>query len=665
MSLDGSVVDERAKHRYYAGKSIGKMFMSYRTKLTFLITGLLLLTTVLLSGMLALEMRLTLVQEAKLSGEMVAKILARSAVHARQIPREVEGVVEDMMLGQARIAAHLVEAAEAAGWPTIKINEKLKEIVGSSSISEFWITDSVGHSYLHSLDGFEFTFEPDPEKQPQAYIFWRLLEGVRSKIIQNAQKREIDDKIFKYVGVPGVDKARIVQVGVDVSFLEGIANRIGLARMVKSLLSEGDINAIWVIGNDQQTIAHASIFGVEHNARPNANEQALIELVAATGKSDGVIDDEHMAVVAPIDDEGVRIGVALIRLPMDRLWQLMRNLMLIAGGIVLGTLVVGISVSVLMARRITEPVLALTEAAMAMEAGSFAFSRLDRAVSQGGELGRLANTFQRMASEIHAREDRLEAEVKVRTAQLVKAHQRIDEELVAAQALQIAMLPTDFLRRPGFEAFGLMSPAREVGGDFYDYLEIDERHFFVAIGDVSGKGVSPAFFMVLARTTLQNMVTSEASPAKLMTELNNRLCANNSQSLFLTLFCGILNIESGKLLYTNCGHPSPFLLTEGRVEPIPRTGDMALGVMEEIEFSEKEITLCRGEAIFLYTDGFSEAFSPTGELFGEDRLAKAITNGERFSSQALAVQAVGMVEHFAAGTEASDDITCLSLRYFG
>jgi sigma-B regulation protein RsbU (phosphoserine phosphatase) len=639
--------------------------MSYRAKLTLLITGLLLLTAVSLSGMLALEMRLTLLQEAKISGEMVAKILARSAAHARQIPREVENVVGEMMVGQARIAAHLVEAAEAAGWSTIKINERLKQIVDTSTISEFWITDSVGHAYINSLTGVDFTFEPDPEKQPQAHVFWRLLEGVTSNIVQKAQKREIDDKIFKYVGVSGIDKIRIVQVGEDVSYLDDIAKRIGLARMVKNLLSEGDINAIWVIGNNRETIAHASIFGAEHNALPTPFELKLIERVAMSGVSEGQLDDRHMAVVAPIDDEGQRIGVALIRLPMDRLFNLMRNLMFITAGIALATLLVGISASILTARRVTEPVLALTDAAMAMEAGTFALESLDKAASEGGELGRLAHIFQRMAGEIRAREERLDAEVKARTAQLVEAHQRIDEELVSAQALQIAMLPTGFLRRPGFEVFGLMSPAKEVGGDFYDYLEIDERHLFIAIGDVSGKGVSPAFFMVLARTTLQNMVMNETSPARLMTELNNRLCANNSQSLFLTLFCGIFDVESGTLHYTNCGHPSPFFLSAGEVKPLPRTGDMALGVMEGIDFSEKEANLAKGEALFLFTDGFSEAFSPSGELFGENRLATAIVNGERISAQALAVQAAGAVDHFAAGTEASDDITCLTLRYFG
>jgi sigma-B regulation protein RsbU (phosphoserine phosphatase) len=645
--------------------------MSYRTRLSLLVTGLLLFAVIAVSGLLAWNTHRAMLAEAHQSGELVAKVLARAAALATEIPREMEKVVGEAMVSKARLTAHLVAEAERAGRTPEEIVGILGDVAERSDIAEFWITDARGRAYLHTVPGVDFTFDPDPAKQPQAHAFWPLIAGTADRVVQEARRREIDDRIFKYAGVGGVDGPRIVQLGVDVGFLDAIAERVGLHQMVRSLLGGGDINAIWVIGSDLKTLAHASIYGIGVPAAPDDDERALLARVLASGKTESDLAVDHLAVVSPVVDAGKTIGAAVVRLPTDRLRMLLAVQTQATLAIVLVVLLLGGAISVAAARRVTVPVTRLTEAALAMENRAFDPGDLAETARRPDEIGRLADVFGRMAQEVLAREEQLDALVKertrqleARTEQLVAAHKRIDEELRVAQALQIAMLPTEFLRHPAYEMFGIMSPAREVGGDFYDYLALDDRRVLIAIGDVSGKGVPPAFFMVLTRTLIQNLATPEGSPADLLRFVNGRLCTSNPQNLFVTVFCAVLDTETGELRYANAGHNPPFRLSaEGEPAVLPSTGDMALGVLEDQDYTEARAVLEPGELLFLYTDGLTEAFSPAGELFGEGRLARAVARGRDLSMQALVVEVIEAVEGFAAGLEQADDATCLALRY--
>lgn len=153
---------------------------------------------------------------------MAAGVVALGAIVTGPAARaaDAEDIVARHMIGEALLAAHLVAIAEQAGMSAEQINAILKDVAAKSAIDEFWITDATGRAYLHSAD-FEFTFSEDPAKQPQASAFWPLLEGKTTVVVQAAQKREVDDRVFKYVGVAGVDKPRIVQVGVSADGLPG------------------------------------------------------------------------------------------------------------------------------------------------------------------------------------------------------------------------------------------------------------------------------------------------------------------------------------------------------------------------------------------------------------------------------------------------------------
>lgn len=151
-----------------------------------------------------------------------AAVIALSALASGGAPRadDAEEIVAQHMVGEALLAAHLVALAEKAGMSPQEINAILKDVAANSGIDEFWITDETGRAYLHNEE-FEFTFSPDPANEPQASAFWPLLSGEKKVVIQEARKREVDDRVFKYVGVAGVDKPRIVQVGVSADHLPG------------------------------------------------------------------------------------------------------------------------------------------------------------------------------------------------------------------------------------------------------------------------------------------------------------------------------------------------------------------------------------------------------------------------------------------------------------
>lgn len=647
--------------------------MSYRTRLTALVAAFLLLTVVGVSVSIAWGARRAMLAEAELDGQLVAKVLARSAALARQIPREVEKVVGDMMAAQGTIAARMVAEAERAGRSADEINAILIDIVARSMISEFWITDENGHAYLRSVPEADFTFDPDPARQPQAHVFWPLLSGGIAKVDQEARKREIDDRAFKYVGVPGVDRSRIVQVGIEAEFLEALADRIGLHRMVEGLLAEGDVNAIWVIGTDLHTLARASVYGSDVNSEPDSLEQDLLRRVLGKGTAASAIDVSHLAVVSPIVDEGRMIGAAVVRLPLDKVQGMLHGQAVITTGIALVTMLVGALAAVWASRRVTVPVMRLTEAALAIEERSFKPGGLAEVARRADEFGHLGKVFERMAEDVLTREEQLDAlvrertrELEAKTGQLVAAHQRIDDELRVAQTLQIAMLPTEFPSHPQYQMFGIMSPAREVGGDFFDYLVLDARRLLVAIGDVSGKGVPAAFFMVLARALLQNAAAAGQPPAAILSHVNDHLGRNNPMSLFVTVFCGILDTGTGEFCYSNGGHNPPLRLTaDGDVETLRPTGDMALGILEGETYNEASLVLGPGDSLLLYTDGLTEVFSPAGDLFGEARLIQALRRTRGLSMQALVVDILQSMETFAAGLEPPDDTTCLALCYRG
>ncbi len=242
----------------------------------------------------------------------------------------------------------------------------------------------------------------------------------------------------------------------------------------------------------------------------------------------------------------------------------------------------------------------------------------------------------------------------------------IQQELEIARKMQLSFLPRDFDVGADLSIHALMVPAKEVGGDFYDFFRIDEHRFAVTVADVSGKGVPAAFFMAVSRTLLRAVAQLADGPAACLARLNDLLASNNQEMMFVTLFYGIIDTRTGSLTYSNAGHNPPYILRrDGRIEALGTTGDMALAVMEMMDYSQAEARLEAGDGLFMFTDGVTEACDPRQQLFGEARLEALLEGCGSESVEAVPNQVLAAIKVYEDGGAQADDITCLFVRYSG
>ena len=245
--------------------------------------------------------------------------------------------------------------------------------------------------------------------------------------------------------------------------------------------------------------------------------------------------------------------------------------------------------------------------------------------------------------------------------------QMIEGELKAAREIQMGIVPTifpPFPNRPEFEIDGILVPAKEVGGDFYDFFFIDNNHLFFAIGDVSGKGVPASLFMAVTITLLRAKAIQGMGTDKVLKMVNENLCRENDAGMFVTVFCGILNTQTGEVEYGNAGHNPPFIIRKkGIVEELSSTGDPFLGALGNASYKKKTTSLERNDAILIYTDGVTEAMDERGNFFMDERLVLALEETIGMTANKTVDLLMSKVHDFTSGAAQSDDITILALRY--
>ena len=250
-----------------------------------------------------------------------------------------------------------------------------------------------------------------------------------------------------------------------------------------------------------------------------------------------------------------------------------------------------------------------------------------------------------------------------------KEEERIAAELNMAASIQAGALPRRFPAFPErneFDIYASMTPAREVGGDFYDFFMIDTEHLGLVIADVSGKGIPAAMFMMRAKGALSDAARSGKSPAEVLTEVNEVLCWNNEADMFVTVWFGVLNLTDGTLTAANAGHEYPVLQQPGeKFEILKDKHDLVMGSMEGIRYHEYQLKLRPGAAVFVYTDGAPEANDTAGRFFGLERLVEALNRESDASPEKLVANADAAVRSFAGAAPQFDDLTMLCVRYYG
>lgn len=244
--------------------------------------------------------------------------------------------------------------------------------------------------------------------------------------------------------------------------------------------------------------------------------------------------------------------------------------------------------------------------------------------------------------------------------------ERIGAELNVATQIQADMLPSifpPFPEKTEFDIYATMDPAKEVGGDFYDFFLVDDNHLGIVMADVSGKGVPAALFMVISKTLIKNACTSLISPAEALAAVNMQLCENNKADMFCTAWLGIMDIATGHIVATNAGHEYPAIRTaDGEFELMKDKHGLPLGAMPGSKYKDYEFDLEKGGYLYLYTDGVPEATSMQNELLGTDRMLVALNSDKDATPEQLLKNVKDAIDGFVLEAPQFDDITMLGLK---
>lgn len=282
-------------------------------------------------------------------------------------------------------------------------------------------------------------------------------------------------------------------------------------------------------------------------------------------------------------------------------------------------------------------------------------------VKTGDELQILADSFNKMAVDMD--------EYIKNLTEVTAEKERIHGELNVARNIQASMLPCifpPFPSRNDLDIYATMNPAKEVGGDFYDFFLIDDDHLALVIADVSGKGVSAALFMVIAKTLIKNQFQNGNPTDKVLETVNNQLCENNSENMFVTAFVAVFNIKTGELTFSNAGHNKPLIYrrNEDKFDWLDMNSAFILAGFENVKYKAEKTYLDKGDMLYLYTDGVTEAMNPNNALFSEDRL-KDVLNKPDYNNLDLKDTLgyiKGQIDVFVDGADQADDITMMIFK---
>ena len=452
------------------------------------------------------------------------------------------------------------------------------------------------------------------------------------------------------------------------------------------LCNTQDATFVYVIEPDRTDYGHITfLFSTIHAGSPytyyefvyvrettNDDYKAKYRLLCE-GRSDrelvirdkGYIEtDAHITAMIPLkDDTGATAAILCVQRQMDALTTARKSFIakVLAALVMIGFAAFVVQ-SLYLNRVFLYPVRTITD-----EANRFAREnitvgkKLTERIKNTDEIGQLAESIDSM-------EDQIKSYVRNLT-RITADSERMATELSLASRIQEDMLPNiypAFPDRHEFDIHASMDPAREVGGDFYNFILVDEDHLALMIADVSGKGVPGALFMMASMILMTNSVRMGLRPGEVLEYTNNVICARNREQMFITVWLGILEISTGRLTAANAGHEYPVLMRSGgKYELIKDRHGFVIGGMEDMKYKEYELILRRGDKLFLYTDGVPEAVDTENRMFGTERMLSAL-NADPDAAPRTTIRNVRReMDAFTGSAEQFDDITMLALSYFG
>lgn len=464
--------------------------------------------------------------------------------------------------------------------------------------------------------------------------FYRLLNGQR-----------------QFQGIVTADIALdwLVKMVTSVSYL-----KTGFAFLISQ-------NGVFVTHPDKRLIMRESIFDLAEGAANERLRQVGQDMVrGGTGfvhLESPSFGKPSWLYYAPLKSPGWSLGVLF---PEDELFadaqRMGRNILLIG--------LVGFAglflIIVLISAAVTRPIRALARTTAEIARGNLEIKL--PLVKSHDEVGELSYAFDNMRVALK--------EYIAGLTEATAARERLESELKIARTIQMSFLPKHFPPFPEqaeFDLFARLEPAKQVGGDLYDFFLLDDQHLFFSIGDVADKGVPAALFMAVTKTLMKGIAMQGGQdPASVLEHVNLELCKENDSMMFVTVFCAMLNFRTGELVYSNAGHNPPLIRRAGgRPDDLPLPKGIILGTIEEARYTTASLTLHAGDTLVLYTDGVTEAMNPSQDLYSLERLRETVTGVSDQDPKTMVDAIFQSVHAYASGAPQSDDITVLTLHYHG
>ena len=479
---------------------------------------------------------------------------------------------------------------------------------------------------------------------------------------------------------------------IDKSALEAIENSEDYKRILSqmaNLRSSFDANDIFVITVDMDVLKAytpegfeartwnplcyiADVYEVEEDRfylgdvgtfLPEYRE-SLFESHKSGKRYDGFYISEagfgyNMTAILPITDGGETVAFVGVEIPMKTLNTSLRNFVLwislITGIVVIFSLLIS---AFLAYKFVIAPIKLSASEARNFVSNNTQVSDKLKSIQTGDEIQVLSESILHMEIGINEYIEDVKA--------LTSEKERIGAELNVATTIQADMLPTVFPDRKEYTLYATMDPAKEVGGDFYDFFHIDDNHLGLVMADVSGKGVPAALFMVIAKTLIKNRALMGGTPSEVLSYANEQLCEGNGAELFVTVWFAIIDLTTGKGIAANAGHEHPVLKRAGgQFELVVYRHSPAVATMEGMKFREHEFELHPGDTLYVYTDGVPEATNAENELFGTDRMLEVMNKHVDATPQELLPIVREGIDAFVKDAPQFDDITMLGITYFG
>jgi sigma-B regulation protein RsbU (phosphoserine phosphatase) len=388
-------------------------------------------------------------------------------------------------------------------------------------------------------------------------------------------------------------------------------------------------------------------------------EQAIVV------RDSGYIEsDTHITAMVPLkDSDNNTVAILCVQRQMEALVTARHTyIRKVVTALIIIAMLVLLGLTLYLDRVLMYPIRTITkEASRFAKENTQSGQKLSDQIKNKDEMGNLAKAIDQMEEQI---QDYIE-----NITSITAEKERIGTELSLATEIQAGMLPNifpPFPDRTEIDLYALMKPAKEVGGDFYDFFMVDDDHLCMIMADVSGKGVPAALFMMASKIILANNVLVNYSPAEVLEKTNNMICSNNKLGMFVTVWLGILEVSTGKVTAANAGHEYPIVMNAGeKFELLKDKHGFVIGGMDGVTYENYEFNMAPGSKLFLYTDGITEATNSEMELYGVERMIDALNKTVSFQPESVVNYVKGNIANFVENAEQFDDITMLCMEYRG